>query len=594
VAFAIDAATGKVLWSHDAGVRARLASDPSMSWLARANRGVAVWGGKVYQTTADCRLLALDAKTGRELWSQQTCDPAQDYGISDSPYVGGDKVFVGNAGSESPRPNRGYITAYDADSGKQLWRTFVVPSAKDEENDTPALKMAAKTWSRKTLEAHGGGGQSWNEMTYDPSTGLLFFGTSGAYPYVWKQRSPEGGDNLFLSSVMALNAETGEYAWHYQTVPEDSWDYNATMNIALADLEIGGKRRETLLIAPKNGFHYTLDRRTGELLVAGPFAKMNWATHVDMKTGRPVLDPAARYWEAKPGATTLVWPNMWGAHGWNAMAYSPRERLSYIPVTDIPAVVKYESDEEFSDDNTPVTEVDGKPFAPGKLVAFDPVAGEIRWRVEHPLPYNGGVLATAGGLVFQGNAQGDFVAYAADSGAKRWSVHVGSATGSAPASFTLKGRQYIIVPVGGGGGLQFYYPQMHASTQAHGPVRLLAFSLDERSPLTLVDLGARELPEQPPLEASAETLAEGKALYAGYCKSCHGLDGVARVGGTVPDLRYATLETHRTWSGIVIGGAKRANGMPAFELQPAQAEAIRAWVLSRANELRRGEADATH
>ena len=254
--------------------------------------------------------------------------------------------------------------------------------------------MAAKTWWKKALESHGGGGHAWNEMTYDPTTGLLFFGTSGAYPYVWKERSPEGGNNLFLSSIVAVHADTGEYAWHYQTVPEDSFDYNATMNIALADLQIGGALRQTLLIAPKNGFHYTLDRRTGELLAAGKFAKINWAKHIDMKTGRPVMDPAGRYWESKPGEKTLLWPNMWGAHSWNPMAYSPSEQLSFIPVVDVPAEITNDGSGEFPDDNVMLTKVDGKPFAPGKLVGFDPVAGAVRWTVEQPMPYNGGVLAT--------------------------------------------------------------------------------------------------------------------------------------------------------------------------------------------------------
>jgi len=586
VVFAIDAATGKVLWSHAPRVRERQAADPNMSWPARANRGVAVWQGKVYVTTADCWLLALDAGTGEEAWSMQTCDPEDDYAITDSPYVGGDKVFVGNAGSESPRPNRGYVSAYRASDGELLWRFYIVPSANPEENDTPALKMAAKTWSQDILAKHGGGGQSWNEMTYDPVSNLLFFGTSGAYPYIYEHRSPDGGDNLFLSSVVAVHADTGEYAWHYQTVPEDSWDYNATMNIVLADLEIDGKRREALLIAPKNGFHYTLDRRTGELLAAGKFAKVNWATHINMETGRPVMDPAARYWDAAVGETTWVWPNMWGSHSWNPMAYSPATRLSYIPVIDIPAKVIMDEDGEFSDDNVLVTEVDGKPHSPGKLVAFDPATATIRWQVDHPLPYNGGVLATAGNLVFQGNALGELVAYSADGGTPLWSVATGSAISAAPSSYAIGDTQYVVVPVGGGGGLQFYYPQMHTTAQSRGPVRLMAFTLDGRGNLPAASDTAKVLPPQPELDASAETLALGKALYGGYCKGCHGIDAVARAHGSVPDLRYATTETHAMWAGIVVGGAKRANGMPPFELSLDEAEAIRAWVLSQSAALR--------
>ena len=586
VVFAIDAASGELLWTHDPGVRDRQASDPYVSWPARANRGVAVWDGRVYVTTADCWLVALDARNGNEEWSKQTCNPAEDYAITDSPYVGGGKVFVGNAGSESPRPNRGYVSAYRASDGELLWRFYIVPGADDAENDTPALRMAAKTWSREILAKHGGGGQSWNEMTYDPASDLLFFGTSGAYPYIWSERSPDGGDNLFLSSIVAVDATTGEYAWHYQTVPQDSWDYNATMNIVLADLKIGGRERQTLLVAPKNGFHYTLDRRTGELLAAGKFARTNWATHINMETGRPVLDPAARYWDAPIGEPTLVWPNMWGAHSWNPMAYSPDTRLSYIPVVDIPAEVIMNEEGDFSDNNLLLTEVGGKPHSPGKLVAFDPVAARIRWSVDYPLPYNGGVLATAGNLVFQGNAEGEFVGYAADSGKRLWSVQTGSSIAAAAASYAVRGKQYVVVPIGGGGGLQFYYPEMHATDNAHGPTRLLAFSLTGEAMLPASTRPARKLPAQPRLDASAATLERGRLLYDGHCKSCHGTGAVARAHGSVPDLRYADSATHGEWAGIVIGGARRANGMPAFELGLDDAEAIRAYVLSLAEEIR--------
>ena len=434
--FAVDASNGEILWSYDPEVRSVFAARPELSWLARAHRGVAVWDGKVFLTTVDCKLIAIDADDGEPLWSKSTCDIELGYFITDSPYVGGGKVFVGNGGSESRRKNRGYVSAYDADDGELLWRFYIVPSDNPAENDTQALKMAAKTWSGDTLATYGGGGNSWNEMTFDPASNQLFFGTSGAYPYRHVIRSPVGGDNLFLSSIVAVNAETGEYNWHYQTVDKDSWDFNATMNIVLADLTVRGADRETVLIAPKNGFHYTLDRHTGELLTAGKFARTNWATDIDVETGKPVYDPAGEYWNLEDGVSTYVWPNMWGSHSWNPMAFHPGHGLSYIPVVDLPAMVDNEGSGE---DVVLLTEVDGKPHAPGKLVAFDPASGKIRWSVDQALPYNGGLMATAGNLVFQGNAEGRFEAYAADTGERLWSVATASAINAAPASYTVNG-----------------------------------------------------------------------------------------------------------------------------------------------------------
>lgn len=582
VVFAIDASNGKLLWSFDPDVRSAFAEQPDLSWVARAHRGVAVYDGRVLLTTADCKLIALDANDGKPLWSKTTCDVALDYFITDSPYVGGGRVFVGNGGSESRLKNRGYVSAYDADDGELLWRFYIVPSDKSEENDTPALKMAAKTWSGDTLATYGGGGNNWNEMTYDPLSNQLFFGTSGAYPYQHTNRSPVGGDNLFLSSIVAVNAETGEYNWHYQTVDKDSWDFNATMNIILADLTIHGAERETVLIAPKNGFHYTLDRHTGELLTVGKFATTNWATDIDVETGKPTYDPAAEYWNLEDGETTYVWPNMWGSHSWNPMAFHPGHGLSYIPVVDLPALVDNEGSGE---DVVLLTEVDGKPHAPGKLVAFDPASGKIRWSVDHALPYNGGLMTTAGNLVFQGNAQGRFEAYAADTGERLWSVATGSSINAAPASYTVNGTQQVLIAIGSGGGLQYRYPELHSTDNSHGPTRLLAFSLGATNELPQ-SVGYPPLPEQPKLDASAEVIDKGALLYAGYCKSCHGKDAVSRFGSSVPDLRYATKETHAIWDGIVIGGSKQMNGMPGVEISPEEAQTIRSYLLSLAEAIR--------
>lgn len=583
--FAIDAASGDIIWQYDPDVRSRLAQDPGMSWTARVNRGVAVWQGKVLLATADCRLIALDARTGEEAWSKQSCDRALGYAITDSPYVGGDSVFVGNAGSESHEKNRGYVSAYDVDDGELKWRFYTVPSDKPGENTSPAMKMAARTWSGTALEEFGGGGSAWNEMTYDPESGLLFFGTAGALPYAYHVRSPDGGDNLFLSSVVAVDADTGEYAWHYQTVPEDSWEYNATMNIILADLEIDGEQRQTLLIAPKNGFHYVLDRLTGELIAADKYAKVNWATHINLETGRPAYDSAGKFW-TRPHEAVAIWPNMWGAHSWNAMAYHPQHELVYIPVIDVPSIVTGYEDGDFDDTLEVLTEVEGEPFNPGKLVAWDPVESRARWTVGHDLPFNGGLLATAGNLVFQGDAHGRFNAYAADNGDRLWSVATGSNITAAPVSYSLGDKQYILVPVGAGGGIQFVYPEMHAGDEVRGPTRLMAFGLDSDTPMPNVADLSRDLPLQPDLDATAEELERGKLVFSWECKGCHGKYAVARFGGSVPDLRYATTQTHEEWHGIVVGGARQMNGMPRFELSIDDSEALRQYVLSRSYQLR--------
>ena len=586
IVFAVDATDGRILWSYDPKVRDAFAADPTLSWVARANRGVAVGHGSVFVATADCRLIALDPSSGKERWSEVTCNPALGYSITDSPYVGAGMVFVGNAGSESGEKNRGYVTAYDAKTGAMQWRFFTVPSDDPAENTSSAMKMAAQTWSGSALKKFGGGGSNWNGMTYDPESGLLFFGTAGALPYLHNQRSPKGGDNLFTSSVLAINAETGEYVWHYQTVPEDSWEYNATMNIVLADLTLNGELRETLLIAPKNGFQYVLDRHTGELLGADKFAKVTWATHINLETGRPVLDPDGKFWELDEGETVAVWPNMWGAHSWNPMAYSPVTKLVYIPVIDVPSVVTNYADGDYDDTLEIFSEVDGESFSPGKLVAYDPVSHAPRWTIEHELPFNGGILATGGNLVFQGDARGRFSAYDAGSGEQLWSVPTGSAIGAAPASYAIDGTQYILLPVGLGGGLQYVYPALHATDSVQGPTRLLAFSLEGELDGTLATAPERTLPPQPTLDASAETVAYGEAVYAEACGFCHGKGAVARAGGSVPDLRYANNDIHAQWHAIVVGGSLAQNGMPAVGLDLEASEAVRAYVLSKADALR--------
>ena len=583
--FAIDAATGEFRWTFDPELQKRFEESPYLSWGSRTNRGVAVWDGKVFVTVSDCRLIALDAGTGQEVWSQVTCDPKKGYSTRDAPRVGNGKVFVGNSGSESPEKKRGYVSAYDAGNGALLWRFFIVPSDDPKENQSAAMQMAAETWSGNTLQKFGGGGNAWNEMTYDPESNLLFFGTAGAIPYVHKERSPDGGDNLFLSSVLAINANTGEYVWHYQTVPQDSWDYNANMNIVLADLTIDSKLRQVAMIAPKNGFFYVLDRLSGELISAEKFAKVNWATHINLETGRPELNSAANYWEITEGETAAVWPNMWGAHSWQAMAYHSSHKLVYIPVIDIPSIVTSPGEGEFPDTLELIDAVDGTPHSPGKLIAWDPVTQSERWSVDHDLAVSGGVLATAGNLVFQGNGMGEFNAYDAETGETLWSISTGTAISAAPVSYQVAEEQHILVPAGLGGVMQFFYPKIHAGEDVQGPTRLFSFTLNGGAAMPEVAIVERQISELPPITSGPDVLKSGALLYADECLGCHGKDAVARFGGSVPDLRYASAEVFQAWHAIVIGGAQKAQGMPSFDLTVEEADAIRNFVISQAQKI---------
>ncbi len=239
-----------------------------------------------------------------------------------------------------------------------------------------------------------------------------------------------------------------------------------------------------------------------------------------------------------------------------------------------------------SEDVVLLTEVGGKPHAPGKLVAFDPATQSIRWSVDHSLPYNGGLMATGGNLVFQGNAEGEMVAYAANTGEELWSVQTGSAIIAAPASYSIDGTQYVLIPIGMAGGLQYRYPDMHAANRKQGPVRLMAFSLSGNAEVSGAAAEYPSLPEQPALEASDQMIALGGELYDGYCSYCHGPEGAARFGGSIPDLRYANKDTHATWHGIVVGGLRSANGMPSMEISIEESEAIRSYVLGLSEAIR--------
>ena len=590
---ALDAQTGELLWRYDPKV-----SGDVGRWACCdvVNRGVAVWKGKVFLGALDGRLIALDAATGEVAWQVQTTDPEKHYTITGAPRVVKDKVIIGNGGAEYGV--RGYVTAYDADDGEQAWRFYTVPGNPAEPFEHPELERAAATWTGEWWTV-GGGGTAWDSMAYDPELDLLYVGTGNGSPWTRVHRSPEGGDNLYLSSILAVRPDDGRLVWHYQTTPGDNWDYTAVQHIVLADLEIGGRQRKVLMQAPKNGFFYVLDRATGELLSAEKYVEVTWASHVDLATGRPVEVPAGLY----EGAPSLVFPGPSGGHNWHPMAWSPRTGLVYIPAREMaltyPLMTDFEYDERVWNTGldfaryTQLVLESPEPAPVGKLIAWDPAKGAAAWSVEQPGAFNGGVLATAGNLVFQGTPDGRLVAFAADSGQVLWQAETSIGIIAPPVSYTVGDDQYIAVLAGWGGNTIVGMDAAVAAAVTHVNLgRMFAWKLGGDRPMPVVEERNVEIPEPPPLTASAEAVDQGRVLFNSNCGLCHGLLAVS--SGVVSDLRYASAETHATWQDIVRGGSLRSEGMASFRdlVSSDQAEAIRAYVIQRALEDRAVQATA--
>jgi quinohemoprotein ethanol dehydrogenase len=586
--FALDALTGEMLWQYDP--RTRLDISPGSSYAARVSRGVAVWEGKVYAGTGDCRLVALTAATGEQLWETSVCDPTEGWGrgITAAPRVGAGMVFVGHTGSDFAA--RGSVAAFDADNGRELWRFWTVPGdPATGPLESKALEMAAKTWVRDGY-ARDGGGAVWEEVRYDPISGLVIFGTAGAAPMNTSLRGP--GDQLFTSCVVAVDARTGEYRWHYQTVPGDAWDYDAVMPKIITELDLGGVRRRVVLEAPKNGFFYLLDAATGELLSADPIVRVNWASHIDLATGRPVEIDGARYYNNEnPEEPVEVWPAAIGARNWQPMSYSPQLGLVYLPVVDMPAT--FAAGGGFFGSRTEILGYGPEekvPSGAGRLIAWDPVRREERWSVDHAYPVNGGVLSTAGGLVFQGLADGTFAAYAAETGRLRWQSQTGSPVQAAPVSYRLAGEQYVLAAAGRAGATGIGMRLRAQSLDATGPARLFAFKLGGKGTMPAVATKLARVPRPPERSADRELVRRGAEVWqdAG-CELCHGAHAIGTFersfgDGAIPDLRYAPEETHAEWHAIVLGGSRVHKGMPAFydSIGPLESTALHAWVVEQA------------
>ncbi|MBH8610616.1 MULTISPECIES: PQQ-dependent dehydrogenase, methanol/ethanol family [Pseudomonadaceae] len=573
---AVDAVSGKELWSYDPQVERVKART---SCCDAVNRGVALWGGNVYVGTLDGRLIALDAKTGKELWSQQTTDPSKPYSITGAPRVVKGKVIIGNGGAEYGV--RGFVSAYDAVSGKMVWRFYTVPGDPALPYEHPELREAAKTWKGDQYWKLGGGGTVWDSMAYDPDLDLLYVGTGNGSPWNREIRSPGGGDNLYLSSILAIRPDSGKLAWHYQVTPGDSWDFTATQQITLAELEIDGKPRKVLMQAPKNGFFYVLDRTTGKLISAEKFGKVTWAERVDLKTGRPVEAPGVRY-EKEP---IVMWPSPFGAHNWHSMSFSPKTGLVYIPYQEVPGVYRNEGKDFVSRKafNTGAGFADAtdvpSAVVSGALLAWDPVKQKEAWKVPYPTHWNGGTLSTGGNLVFQGTATGQMHAYSADKGEPLWSYEAQSGIVAAPMTFEQNGRQYVAIMAGWGGVATLTGGESMNQPGMKNRSRLLVFALDGKAQLPAVAPTAAKSDRVPP--AVTADVTPGKQLYGQFCSVCHGMGTIS--GGLVADLRQSSDATREHFQQIVLQGLLKPAGMPSFEdsLKPADVEQIKLYVMSR-------------
>jgi quinohemoprotein ethanol dehydrogenase len=546
---------------------------------------VAVWKGRVYVGALDGRLIALEAETGEPVWQVQTTDPSKPYTITGAPRVVKDLVVIGNGGAEFGV--RGYFSAYDAATGALRWRFYTVPRKPDGPQEHPELERALETWSPDTAWEWGLGGTVWDSMAYDPELDLLYVGVGNSSPYDREVRSPGGGDNLFLASILAVRPETGRLVWHYQTTPAESWDYTATQHIVLAELELGGRQRSVLMQAPKNGFFYVLDRASGELLSAEPYVSTSWASHVDLATGRPVETGRAD-WHDEP---RLVLPSIAGGHNWHPMAFHPGTGLVYIPTYDFPYLFRAAERAEYRPGEMNTGEdfvglaaaIDGfertlRFCDATHLTAWDPVAGRRVWRTSFRSEIHGGALATGADLVFHGSGDGRLVAYHASDGRELWASDVGIALMAGPVSYELDGEQYVVAVAGAGGSAGLNLTMLDYQNAGY----VIAYKRGGKAELPEVQPRKERVPDPPPRPADAGTVARGAALYARHCFRCHGVG--TKSGGLLPDLRRSTREIHDAWPAIVRQGALAGRGMPGFAdlLSSADVEAIHAYVIRQA------------
>ena len=584
---AVDAANGHLLWTYDP--QAASAEGVTLRYTYNV-RGVAFENHKIFVGTQDGRLIALDAATGRPVWSVRTTEDNDSRYITGAPLAFGNTIVVGNSVSEVGN-RRGYVTAYDSETGKQRWRFFTVPGDPRKGFENDAMSMAAKTWSGQWWR-DGGGGFVWNALTYDPQTNRIYLGTSNGTPWNQKFRSPGGGDNLFLCSIIALDATTGAYIWHYQSNPGDTWDYDATEDLELAELEVAGKVHRVLMQASKNGFFYVIDRDSGQLLSAAKFSAVTWADRIDLATGRPVESTNARYQSGK----MLVRPGFQGAHGPQPMAFNTGTRLVYIPVLDAAATYNDIGFDRASlksysfvpqiginivDADAEVSSDQGGSW----LLAWDPVKQQAAWRVAVPGNGGAGIATTAGNLVFQGRCDGRFVAYSAADGRPLWSFDTRIGIVGAPITYEIGTRQYVSV-MAGLGGFTGCGPPGSPWDKTSQPRRLLTFALGEQARLPAAP-AAREITavRDPDFKPDEKAEKDGKLWFLTLCSGCHGLSAAG--GGSAPDLRAsAAITSPKAFNDIVQHRGLIQQGMPSFdELASGEVESIRQFLRKQAQDL---------
>jgi quinohemoprotein ethanol dehydrogenase len=575
---AYDAKSGTLLWSYDPRVARQLGVNGCCDVV---NRGVAAWNGKIFVGAFDGRLIALDANTGKPVWSTLTVDNDKPYTITQAPRVIKGKVIIGNSGGEYG--TRGYISAYDAESGKLAWRFFTVPGDPSKPFENESMARAAKTWSGDWWKL-GGGGPVWDAISFDPQLNLLYFGIGNGAQWSQKSRSDNQGDNLYLSSIVALDPDTGTYVWHYQATPGEEWDYDAVQQLILADIPVHGTVRPVIMQANKNGFFYILDRKTGALLSAKEFVPQTWAQGVDQKTGRPIEKPGIRY--SKVGKSTMM-PGPLGGHSWQAMSYNPATHLVYIPAQQVTSSFVQMKDFNFSPTgwNLGATMGGSDVKSQGFLLAWDPVQQRAAWRVNYRGPWNGGTVTTAGNIVAQGDAAGNLAVYRADNGQRLWSTYVQSGIIAPPAVYAVDGEEYIAVLSGWGGALPLSGgPDATLSGSMRNVSRVLAFKLGGTATLPAPPSAVPVVYVRRAEPADAAAIQHGEALFGQYCSMCHG-GGASGGGGVLPDLRASSFVGSEAFYNVVLGGLLKDNGMASFKksLTESDVSAIDDYIIHQAN-----------